>query len=1385
MERVYTTDPARIFSDYNREVQHIEGYSGRGLLELIQNADDTGLDYDGSVSVLVKLTEEGLFVANTGSTFTREGVSSLMLSDNSPKQFRKECIGYKGLGFRSILNWTSTLYVLSGELSLGFDNRYASEFLNRLRHKSATIDEGVAQYQEQGVSDPIATLSTPRVISRDDISEPRLGRIYETGRDIRAKGYDTVICIPLANESARAQVLDEIDSLFQELTLFLRSVEDFRLQTPDYEAHWEINRDENKVGILKDDGSTESWEIFEETGKIPPEYRDTSQVKDKYEVKIAVPVDRSNLPSSDLFVFFPTKVTFPFPLLAHATFEVTQNRNQLKDTDANRFVAEKLASLMTDAATERISAEDPWSAFDLVTPTNGVGRTLNELGSTGGADTFEGLLRSEISSRRLIPTQDGSFRSPSEVQRTGGNFNKLFDGNRFDDVCRYTSAPKRKAHLDELGVEKIEYRELKARIDAISRELTPAERADFITTLIDADLVTGESPPRLLTDGEKNLIPPETTTFLPPQDEKISLPEWVSQRILDTELATELQEAWNLSSIRDLRQKLRPYKVREYNLTGLIQSVVAEANRRAESSPGEERQWRYKMLRTLWELYQTGEDEVDLSNISIVVPTRTGEFERASSLYFTSKYPGGDLVERLYEPIKPDAFVVEPAELDFCDDVHSLEEFLEWLGVAGEPRIEREKVRDEVFSQHVFESLDYPAEFGDLSLNDVEGGKATRSRLVDVETIDSLEKVLERSDPATVLVWLTTISEKLNDWKQNGDPTAKLKIKPGRRQYWRSLSDQSVPSYPLWLLRTSEWLPVKNGGIQPPATCSTATIAQELSPLIGYPTLDGSEAIFDEFSVNATLLTTTYWKIGVGDSIERLSWEAFYDILRRLPEQDSDGDIAPRVYRKLIASKDDSPPASLSEDFRKRGKMLGEYRGELDYFPVSELRYADSASIPTPIVEKYPLLELDKRRGASKVEDLFGVSELSLANIDLSSVEAGEHGRAEEFERAVERLKPFVYALRVDHDDDQSERRTIQELDVRLCDSVTAIATVDGEKFDITLDDGQFLSNGSDVYVVPEPIDSRILLSDHRLARLIGDVFSEALDVKIGKEILYLATTSARDEGLSVLLGDDSGPKRLREARARLGDEVVPKQQFSVPSTTDAMEARASQSEANRGQGERENGDVSSESTSATRIDDATGSSTVQSVSAEKTELEPVASRQVTIRRSSPLPSKSSSSSSSGGGTSGNDAEEIAYWFEQEQGRFPMLVSNVTGTEGYGCDVISFETEAAKNRFESTSRSDSSPDQSLITRFIEVKRRSSRSKAVELTANELKRAREARKRYYLYRLYQGGGQNDSGELVALRDPLKHDEAVENLVKISPHLADQVNAYFIEVTSERE
>src|SRR5688572_15348561 len=82
------------------------GYGRRQIFELIQNAADAILTGGTRGRVAVVLTENALYCANEGAPIDTDGVTAILSAYLSQK--RGAQIGHFGLGFKSVLNVTST-----------------------------------------------------------------------------------------------------------------------------------------------------------------------------------------------------------------------------------------------------------------------------------------------------------------------------------------------------------------------------------------------------------------------------------------------------------------------------------------------------------------------------------------------------------------------------------------------------------------------------------------------------------------------------------------------------------------------------------------------------------------------------------------------------------------------------------------------------------------------------------------------------------------------------------------------------------------------------------------------------------------------------------------------------------------------------------------------------------------------------------------------------------------------------------------------------------------------------------------------------------------------------------------------------------------------------
>ncbi len=257
-----TVDPqgryyARVFKQNQSLSAHVTAdYHGRFLIELIQNGHDAHPRNrsDGEIEVLLAADEGAagtLYVANRGAAFGTRNVDALCemgLSSKPPG----EAIGNKGLGFRSVAHITDQPEIYSSRdngMGAGFDG-YRFTFA-----QGAQLDTLL----------PTATLGA---LARTDM--PRffvplwLDDDPPAVREFAARGFSTVIRLPLRDAVALKAVRDEIGGLTRQsvpVMLFLRRLATLTLrldgrlegQAPgDIPASASLRREEHALGESDD-----------------------------------------------------------------------------------------------------------------------------------------------------------------------------------------------------------------------------------------------------------------------------------------------------------------------------------------------------------------------------------------------------------------------------------------------------------------------------------------------------------------------------------------------------------------------------------------------------------------------------------------------------------------------------------------------------------------------------------------------------------------------------------------------------------------------------------------------------------------------------------------------------------------------------------------------------------------------------------------------------------------------------------------------------------------------------------------------------------------------------------------------------------------------------
>lgn len=381
-----TTYDCLLLNHLNQEISTAQDYQGRELLELLQNADDAGAH-----SVKIELSETSLKISNDGDhPFTIEGYASIMRSDQSPKHDPRY-IGCKGLGFRSILNWASSISLKSKitpssdkQIECRFSQEIADARYKELRKKWGRLPDNVENLLNEAMNatgrrSPIAILAIP------EVCEQRAG---EWTTEIEVNVNQEVI------ERVKDSLMKMVHSYFY---LFLHNLSCLTVIIDGKATFIECSKQSNCDCSIK---VTSNGETINQEWIIS-RYEDLSQ---RISVAAARCTDQDfNHRLVPLHSFFPTKIYPEYGCILHASINLDKSRNHMLKTPEEIF--QRLAKVVCDLAerTKELRRETPtWEAYDILRGTSNL---------LGEWEIFEKELAKYRLSESLCPTAAGSFIS--------------------------------------------------------------------------------------------------------------------------------------------------------------------------------------------------------------------------------------------------------------------------------------------------------------------------------------------------------------------------------------------------------------------------------------------------------------------------------------------------------------------------------------------------------------------------------------------------------------------------------------------------------------------------------------------------------------------------------------------------------------------------------------------------------------------------------------------------------------------------------------------------------------------------------------------------------------------------------------------------------------
>jgi len=298
------------------------------ILELIQNAEDSGLDMTEPGRFEIRMNKQRVKISHNGRPFNENDVKAIS-GIRSSKKPERGFLGYLGIGFKSVLKITDRPEIYSNGFQFKFDRTHWG--------------------------DPSSTPWHVIPIWLDKPSEP-----IDVSR--------TTFVIPFREASDASHISDEIGKIRLELYLFLRWLRRIEITDEISGEHWTLeNLGENQEGIstLKSDGEERRFKFFHRNVQVPEWVKDDRLTQEyranvtQREIAIGFALDEDgNLAPNEagamyggVYSFLPlgeAKSGAKFPI--QADFLVQPGRDALNyEAKWNHWILEEVARLSLDA----------------------------------------------------------------------------------------------------------------------------------------------------------------------------------------------------------------------------------------------------------------------------------------------------------------------------------------------------------------------------------------------------------------------------------------------------------------------------------------------------------------------------------------------------------------------------------------------------------------------------------------------------------------------------------------------------------------------------------------------------------------------------------------------------------------------------------------------------------------------------------------------------------------------------------------------------------------------------------------------------------------------------------------------------------------------------
>lgn len=1360
----YSAAPDWLKGHANGEASAARDYAGRELLELVQNAADAAAEVGGRGRVRIEISDEGLLVANTGMPFRTKGIRSLMTAHTSDKPERQATlIGAKGLGFRALLNWSHEPFITSGALEVAFSRTHATEQVKELARKSEKIAALLAE--SRIVPAPILCFpAAGAALAALERQAPSI--LFARARELRAEGYDTVVAAPFDDSKAREQATSQLAEFQPDFLLFVEAIDEIVMRVDTQpEVRWvsiSVEHDRFAIEVSGQSHSSFSeWYCMRKRGVLPDPQSEDGGTR-PFELAIAIRPELTE-ESGNLHCYFPTSVQLPFPALFHATLELNSSRKLLNDnSELNDGVLRELAIFYAEVLTELRARRALTDTIAQLTRSDKFPTVLSN---------FETHVYEAGRRQPLVRTNGGHYVTGERAVLGPKGYGGYLPGRFFRTLARCRHDRDRRT-LERLEIDELNPRHMLKTL--LNAPLTIDERARAIVGIANS-LPRKFHDRRLLLDINLKSLTRNNSCFpLPSSGKAPALPRWATAKFIHPELWKRINSQL-LGTQRARFEVLNGFGIHEFNAAGVITSLRRQATDQLVSSRVDPDKVRRELLATLYALRKSVAKDIATPGALFEVMCVDGGWRKASEVHLSESYgDAGRIVSALYAS-QPDRLLGISVHNGLGDPAEDHCAFFLWLGVNTWP-VQETRLVPSSMRDFVVDAL--PSHF------EVAEGNHRREISRDAlywgstytaehDSIVGLDQIVTTAPSAAILAWLAL--DLRFDVVRPTKFETRLKAKSGGASY--KLYHGPLPDLVREALISSAWLATTDGdNAAPRITMVQPGALSVLFKTPAPPTIEQET----QFGLTRQLWLRGLINAQLPQSLADLGEAAVYHLLLTLKERGPIADMVRRIYNQILGVEDFAA-ARAPEDakaFREQGEVQARQDGAILWSPVGDTLYLDRDNFPSAAREHLTLIDLPARRSATEVEARFGVVAVSKQPFGLTigrTVEATENVAALLAARFADGL-PFIKALRAANSMDSARLRRLEALELTIVVDADLEFSLGTKIFAGQLDPGKYVLKEDQLLVcvdISESEDEIVL----RAITAISDGLAELFELQAGDDFEKLLTQHndvLRMVQLRRLLANQT-PEEVDRLIAGLEGEIAQSENgYSVDAATLAAALGPIHEH-----GTREN-DAATDTTSATGNQDSPTDADTPSIAAALTppaspqSLPPPPSRPLLQQRPKATrvevteldlqPGGSGRGGRSvglriGGVTSSGtvrrdsaaprDAEEWTALLEQNQGRYPLDVTRLQGSDAYGCDYLSFSNDANCKAF----MADPSLV-SLIERFIEVK-----SGLVRLTLNQQKVARREKSRYFVYQFAFDISGRGNAHVTIVADPLSHRQAL--------------------------